>query len=269
MNDSVKPSGTPTQTHFPTLWYTVENGGRRGPWSLEQLKARLSAGEVELDTLCWSEGLPDWIRLGDLDLSEGRPNPTEKVQSLSEPGSAESVSNPKVSPEKFDDSPHPWPRWLARILDFYLTAFAAGIVSAFVNPGFFSSENTFVTSFWVVVIHHFLVEPISFALGGRTIGKALLNIAIATTEGDSLDFSQSLRRSTNVWIKGMGLGIPLVSLFTVLHQYQELTKKGVTSYDRGESYKVTHGKISGIRAALLVFVVLVCVAISVIGSSSK
>ncbi|BAX82431.1 DUF4339 domain-containing protein [Labilibaculum antarcticum] len=36
-------------------WYYVENGDKRGPFSINELK-----GKIEKDSLLWCEGMKDW-----------------------------------------------------------------------------------------------------------------------------------------------------------------------------------------------------------------
>jgi hypothetical protein len=48
-----------------------------------------------------------------------------------------------------------------------------------------------------------------------------------------------LTRDIEVWIKGMGIGFPLISLITELVSYNKLQKTGTTTWDAGK-YKVTY-----------------------------
>ena len=41
------------------IW-VLQNGQQTGPFSKEEVKDRLMAGEFDLQTLAWKEGLPDW-----------------------------------------------------------------------------------------------------------------------------------------------------------------------------------------------------------------
>ena len=47
---------------------------------------------------------------------------------------------------------------------------------------------------------------------GATAGKALLRVKVTNPDGRNLSYPQALSRSFNVWLRGLGIGIPLVSL---------------------------------------------------------
>jgi hypothetical protein len=149
------------------------------------------------------------------------------------------------------------------------TGILVGLGGGIIGANFLTGANDFMGGFLLVMFHALVVEPLSFALNGRTAGKALLNISVVNGDLSPLDFSQALRRSTNVWARGLGLGIPLVSLFTSIHQYQVLTRTGAATYDRDGGYRVTHGEISGGRVVLLIGFVVVFIALIAIGSAVK
>jgi uncharacterized RDD family membrane protein YckC len=121
----------------------------------------------------------------------------------------------------------------------------------------------------LLMVHALVVEPISFALGGRTAGKTLFNISVVNDDQSPLNFFQALNRSANVWARGLGFGIPIISLITTIRQYQELTKNGAATYDRDGGYRVTHGEITGGRLVIIVGFVVVLVALIAIGAAAK
>lgn len=57
----------------------------------------------------------------------------------------------------------------------------------------------------------------------------------------------------------MGIGLPLISLVTNIESYNELTKKGITSWDRDGGFVVSHHKIGifKIILAILLFILVV------------
>jgi uncharacterized RDD family membrane protein YckC len=165
--------------------------------------------------------------------------------------------------------PHPWRRWMARTSDYMVTGVIVGGVSGFVGLKVFSSQNEFVSGMILMMVHALIVEPFSIAFNQRTAGKALFNISVVNDDLSPLNLSQALRRSVSVWARGLGLGIPLISLFTTIHQYNALTKKGAATYDSDGGFRVTHGPITAGRVVLLVVAFVVFIALFVIGAAAR
>ena len=165
--------------------------------------------------------------------------------------------------------PHPWRRWMARTSDYVVTGVIVGGVSGFVGLKVFSSQNEFVSGMILMMVHALIVEPFSIAFNQRTVGKALFNISVVNDDLSPLNLSQALRRSVSVWARGLGLGIPLISLFTTIHQYNALTKKGAATYDSDGGFRVTHGPITAGRVVLLVVAFVVFIALFVIGAAAR
>ena len=184
---------------------------------------------------------------------------------------AEPPKKPR-SPHPFRNQaplPHPWRRWMARTSDYMVTGMIVGGVSGFVGLKLFSSQNEIVSGIILMMVHALIVEPFSIAFNQRTVGKALFNISVANDDLSPLNLSQALRRSVSVWARGLGLGIPLISLFTTIHQYNALTKKGAATYDSDGGFRVTHGPITAGRVVLLVVAFVVFIALFVIGAAAR
>ena len=189
-----------------------------------------------------------------------------------QPLSAGELPKKPRSPHPFRNQaplPHPWRRWLARTTDFMVTGVIVGVVSGFLGLKLFSSQNEFVSGMILMMVHALVVEPFSIAFNQRTAGKALFNISLSNDDLSPLNLSQALRRSVSVWAFGLGLGIPLVSLFTTIHQYNALTKKGAATYDRDGGFRVTHGPITAGRVVLLVVAVVAFIALFALGVAAK
>jgi len=103
------------------------------------------------------------------------------------------------------------------------------------------------------------VEPAMLSSWGTTPGKALLRVAVRKLDGSKPNYSDGLKRVFKVWLRGMGLGIPLVALFTQLNAYNKLTKNGITSWDQEGGIQVMHQKVGFLRvlAALALFFVFI------------
>jgi hypothetical protein len=160
--------------------------------------------------------------------------------------------------ENFDASlvagePHPWRRWFARIVDMTITAFLLGIVVGIFAPQSTIFNGSLGTSILVLLVW-MVAEPFVLTHFETTPGKALLNISLKTVEGRSLRLDQAFQRSARVWFFGLGAGLPIVSLVTLIVAYNKLTKEGITSWDRVGNFSVTHGPIGiGRMVAIGVF----------------
>jgi hypothetical protein len=138
--------------------------------------------------------------------------------------------------------PHPWRRWFARIVDMTITAFLLGIVVGIAAPESTIFNSSLGTSILVLLVW-MVAEPFVLTHFENTPGKALLNIRLKTVEGRSLRLDQAFQRSARVWFFGLGAGLPIVSLVTLVTAYNKLTKEGITSWDRVGNFSVTHGPI--------------------------
>lgn len=57
------PAGPPP---LPTGWFVAVGGQQQGPVSQEEVSRRLHAGEIDVDTLVWREGMSGWLRLAEV-----------------------------------------------------------------------------------------------------------------------------------------------------------------------------------------------------------
>jgi RDD family len=147
----------------------------------------------------------------------------------------------------------PWVRWAARMFDFYLFAFLVGVVLGLIDASAIDKIPDRVLGIILMAVYVF-IEPLMLVSWGTTPGKALLKIRLRRQNEGMLSYSQALSRSFNVWIYGLGLGIPLVSLVTLCQSYQGLTQDGITRWDRQGNFSVSHDIIGPVRIAILVLV---------------
>ena len=70
---------------------------------------------------------------------------------------------------------------------------------------------------------------------GTSIGKSIFGIRVVNSNMQTIGIGNGLRREFAVWLKGLGLGIPIVSLFTMLNSYDRLRKEGTARWDAGRN----------------------------------
>jgi hypothetical protein len=177
----------------------------------------------------------------------------------------QSVDAEELNQEMEDMSPRPWVRYWARTFDIYLFSIVVGIPLGFVSPE--ALENTSDIVFGIVLIFAWvLVEAILLCVTGTTPGKSLLKIRISKLKGGSIEIDEALTRSFRVWWRGMGAGMPIVSLFALIIAYDDLKTDGSSSWDRDSDFIISHEKIGWFRILFIATFMMACFALFVITS---
>jgi uncharacterized RDD family membrane protein YckC len=135
--------------------------------------------------------------------------------------------------------PHPWTRYFARLIDIVIGGFALGVVLGLAGPALLEAMPSIVLGIFALFLWCF-IEAVLLSTWGTTPGKALLGVTLRTAQGGKLDFGTALSRAFKVWVFGLGLGIPIVSLITVVKAYNRLKKLGETSWDAEGRFQVIH-----------------------------
>jgi hypothetical protein len=105
------------------------------------------------------------------------------------------------------------------------------------------------------------LEATLLAWIGTTPGKWLLNIRLLSVDGTPLKFGRTFQRARRVWIYGLGLGLLIFPLFTLIYSYYELHKHGTSTWDNRGGTKIQHGHLNGLRRSILV---LLCASLLLI-----
>ncbi|MBT9137222.1 MAG: hypothetical protein DDT34_02310 [Firmicutes bacterium] len=168
---------------------------------------------------------------------------------------------------------HPWRRFFARTVDvstiglllFFLVAFTVDATMPAKAEGFAKALENPIIAVFLFYLVWIPAEAAFLALLGTTPAKWLFGIRVVHSNGESLSFSEALNRSFLVWVQGVGLGIPFVTLFTQLFAYRRLTKTGTTLWDTSTGAVVTHhqqwGVLRAIMCVAVVFAVLVLMGV--------
>lgn len=169
--------------------------------------------------------------------------------------------------------PRPWIRFWARNIDYIVVgAIVSYVIFHFGQGGTISEqtllwlENPFVYSM-LTIGSWAIVEPIVIAEYGTTIGKSVLRVRLShkqSTARHSMDVWKLYQRSMNVWLRGLGIGLPFVSMITQLVSYRNLKSHGETSWDRDSGYIVTHGKVGYVRGGLVTVFLLLAIVLSAV-----
>lgn len=118
----------------------------------------------------------------------------------------------------------PWIRYWARWIDMGIAGLVFGILA-----GIFSLDIE--NSVFAGVLAAFLwvfIEAGILSLYQTSPGKCLLNIKI---NKKNISYSTALKRSFGVYIEGLGFGISIIGIVTLLIAYKRLNEKKITRWD--------------------------------------
>jgi hypothetical protein len=234
--------------------YVIRNGIQEGPLTFEQVRAKATQGLLMPTDLAWYEGCTEWIQLARIPGVFASPPPAPiGIQ-----------PSPLAAQEEAVTQIRPWVRYWARSIDIFLFCICSGFVLGIIAPDVLTaSENVLGLLF---VFLWCFVEPIFLSTWGSTPGKALLRTTLRNADGSTLNYGSALSRSFDVWLRGLGIGFPLVSLITLLVAYNKLTKNGITSWDQSRNLTVTHKKIGPARVIVAILLFAVFIFFMVLGS---
>ncbi len=237
-------------------WHYNDSGEQRGPVTAEEIKSLLASRTILAETLVWCEGMPDWKPANSIGEFQPSPYASPTFDSGNETDwSGYLPSGPQV---------RPWVRYWARIFDFLLFAVIFGAVGVVIWPEFEEMNDTLLGI--LLLLGYNFVEPMMFAAVGTTPFKALLRVRVRNNDGTKLSYQRALRRTFSVWLRGQGLGVPIIALFTSITSYNRLTRDSITWWDRDGGFTVTHQTVAWWRWLLLIALFVGFIALMVVGS---
>jgi uncharacterized RDD family membrane protein YckC len=114
------------------------------------------------------------------------------------------------------------------------------------------------------------IVPAAFLLAvGQTPGKWLFGVRVRGRDGRRMGLLTAMKRELHVWVRGVGLGIPVISLFTLIMSHGDLKNEGVTPWDKSLDLVVEHAPATPwwwIRATIGAAIVLAASLWSVVDS---
>jgi uncharacterized RDD family membrane protein YckC len=219
-------------------WYYMQDNIPSGPVSWTRLQELAQSGMIGSRDLVRHEESPDWVFFANAELVEQTIG-----HSLSPP--VEHVATGPVVPAGWTAMEiSPWRRYGARMLDTATSGLIGVMAIAFawfaLAP--ISAERFFsllsgpvgqLTDAIITTIIAGLVNGIVIGATGSSIGKAIFGIKVLTPQHEAIGIIAGWVREAKVWVIGLSLGIPLISLFTLLISYRRLKEKGETPWDHG------------------------------------
>ncbi|HWS79229.1 MAG TPA: RDD family protein [Thermomonas sp.] len=146
--------------------------------------------------------------------------------------------------------PRPWPRYFARVIDSVLfgavAMFVLALTLAFTTEkgaerlvGATEGVGGLLVSNMLMYLLALLPIGCLLALA-QTPGKWLFGIRVRNRDGSRMRLWKALKREAWVLVRGVGLGFPVVTLFTHIASYTDLKEEGLTAWDRSLGCSVQH-----------------------------
>ena len=176
------------------------------------------------------------------------------------PPAVPSNSDQNQSDDDVSDNPFvsPWARWAARTLDFSIGAILAVIVLLVVGIDLDNMSGLGVAI--LAIPGGLALDALIYYFFGWTLGKWLFAVKVRRQDGCRLTYAEYFKRNLWVFVKGFGLGIPIVTLVMHVVQYNRLRAGKSASYDEGKDIKIVRVKhdvirtVVGIVALIIIFV---------------
>jgi len=226
------------------IWFYMSGEQKEGPVSHNELQEMLDQGEIDLQTKVWTESLNAWFPISEVE--HFNMSAIDEIPTI--------VVEKKGSYSREDDRDYvrarPWVRFWARMIDYSLFTLIVGYIVVYFRLGL-GPHGPF---FGILIIFLWVfIETFLIATWGATPGKWILKTYVRDQNHIRLSFSDALNRSFSVWWLGMGAGIPIVSLITMVVAAVKLSNTGDTSWDRRNEYRIFHGKVGVIRTIIVIF----------------
>ncbi len=179
------------------------------------------------------------------------------------------------NPSKWADAPPaPWRRFAARSLDLTVNGVVMVLVIAIVffmlAPyqadqffGMFETPGGVFLDLLYTSLAGSVLTGLIIGLTGSSLGKLIFGVKVMKLDGSLLGPMDGISRDVTVWVKGLGLGVPIIALFTQVVAYQRLKGKGSTSWDEG-MYRVTYRENGPMQYALNVLGVVLIVLVGAV-----
>jgi hypothetical protein len=152
----------------------------------------------------------------------------------------------------------PWSRYFARWLDMWIGSSIFIGLLAIVYPEIFQIPN--VVLVFILSAVYVILESFMLVIWGTTPGKYLLNIKLIPESQKKFTFNLAFNRSANVWIKGLGCGVSIISIITLIVAYKKLTEDKITTWDKQLAIDVVHGEVSPIKLIIIILLLLSFIA---------
>lgn len=251
--------------------WLYQAAGKARQTTTDGLRQLYRSGHIDAHSLVCREGSTHWVAYGQVRVDEpalGEPRPVMEPPPMDPvPPRMPQMPTLVVQDDGWQDTtPRPWRRYFARIIDITVLSAALGLV---LGIALFAASPALYEKLFLgevaqnrvteAMLSTLLVVPVLMlliGLFGTTPGKWFMGVRITRRDGQPIGLGAALAREFDVYVRGFALGVPIISLFTLIAGYKTLTSDGVASWDRNKPWVVTY-RPDGTKQVLLVIVGLV------------
>jgi uncharacterized RDD family membrane protein YckC len=230
--------------------------GEHGPFGAERVAALIREGAIQPWTDMRPADRPAWTPAQTL------------FPDLFPPTSASEMSDPRAWS---DTRPHPWRRFAARTTDTLVVGTTAAILIAFVGYLISPERTEAVTDalnsragqLLGAVIVLVLVIPfnaLTIGLSGLTLGKWIFGVRVLK-DAKPIGVFRALRRELGAFAFGLGGGLPLISLVTLIYNFRNLSTRRATPWDRDQNLTVVH-RPESLKATVAMILAVIAVILA-------
>jgi uncharacterized RDD family membrane protein YckC len=224
-----------------------------GPHSQFYIIQGIREGRLRGTELIWRLGMEGWQPLRELEDFSSYWPPTPEM--LAKADSAKELARTSL------DQPQPWLRFWARMLDVTWFFCVVILVTGFVLPEsavqwLAQANRPLIPLEPFILLFYVPLEAWLLSRYGTTPGRSLLRVQVRTLAGGLPSYRQALHRSLSVYVKGLALGLPFISMMVMIWWKFRLMQTRVTPWDESSETRVEHGEPDSWRYVVLVGIVL-------------
>lgn len=221
-----------------STWWYAQNGDAYGPLAMQRLRHLIVTGELTAQDWLWTPGMPSWERAGALQVF------AQTVQASRSPFNMRD-GGPPPSALPSSDQPRragPWTRLFAQWFDVYLLFTLLSVLVALTGYRLERDGTRFLAQLLILPVG-LMIQAALLSTIGTTPGKAMLGLRVRRWDGALADLRTLIRRQGLLLLKGMGFGLPLITLVTSYLAKKKLDRARLTVWDEAagtDVYQTEH-----------------------------
>ncbi len=190
------------------MWYYLSSEQKNGPLSLDEIKEKVSRGDLPPDTKVWREGMVGWKNLDEVEPDE-MSKPTSSMRASDTSSEIGSFQTPKII------APHGyagfWRRVFAYLVDLIVLVVIQTVLYAIelMLAAGVAQTLSFMVTFLFGWLYFALFESSSYQ---ATPGKIALEIKVCDIHGQPISFARATGRHFGKILSGLILYIGFIMI---------------------------------------------------------